>query len=81
MKLRVFYNSSGVIQSVMQMNPKARIVPVSALYSYVDVDMRKTGASSLGEVQACFRVDAHGGLHRHSELKSVAIQGKAARGK
>ncbi|BEU26581.1 hypothetical protein [Paraburkholderia sp. PGU16] len=74
MKLRVFYDSNGVIQSVAHINPKAGMqASIAAASSHLDIDMKKAGANSPGEIHACFRVDAHGGLYRHSERKLVAI--------
>ena len=74
MQLRVFYDSNGVIQSVAQINPKAGMQPfIAAASGYLDIDMKKAGADSPGEIHACFRVDAHGALYRHSEKKLVAI--------
>jgi hypothetical protein len=81
MKLRVFYNSDGVIQCVMHINRKAGTVPANALFSHLDVDMKKAGVSSLGEMHACFRVDDQGQLHRHSERRIVALQGRGVAAK
>ena len=62
MKLMVFYDEAGVIISVVQVNPKSRTKPTSLGYSYVTVDQKETGAKSLAEVHAKFRVNADGKL-------------------
>ncbi|HEX6377318.1 MAG TPA: hypothetical protein VFZ91_16545 [Allosphingosinicella sp.] len=60
MRIRVFYDSSGKIRSVLAASPKAGVTPASSEFSCVEADLEELGAKSLAAVQLGFRVDRQG---------------------
>jgi hypothetical protein len=72
-RIRVFYNPEGIIESVMQLAAKPRTTAVAAGYRFVDINLKETGAETVGELHLCFRVDGHGKLKRHSDRKPVVF--------
>ena len=68
MRAMVYYDASGDIQSVVQVDPKAGIMPRSAQHSSFEIDLRDTEAETLVEIHSNFRVDtAHRTLIRRPE--------------
>jgi len=64
----VYYDATGDIQSVVQVDPKARTMPRSAQHSSLEIDLKDTEAETLVEIHSNFRVDAaHRTLIRRPE--------------
>ena len=57
MKATVYYDAKGDILSVVQMDPKANVVPLSAQHLSLDIDIKDTEADTLVEIHSNFRVD------------------------
>ena len=57
MKATVYYDANGDILSVVQVDPKASIVPLIAQHLSLDIDLKGTQADTLAEMHSNFRVD------------------------
>ena len=69
MKATVYYDANGEIQSVLQADPKAGVVPL-AQHSSLDIDLKDIEVETLVEIHSNFRVDtAHRTLIRRPRKK------------
>jgi hypothetical protein len=57
MKATVYYDTDGVIQSVVYMQPRSRITPCSTEHTSLEINLKDVKPNALVHIHSKYRVD------------------------